>query len=102
MTDEIVLYQPDDTIKLDVRVQDETVWLNLNQIAQLFDRDKSVISRHIRDIFKENELLREATVAKNATVQIEGGREVIRQIEYYNFDVIISTGYRVKSQQSKT
>ena len=99
MTDEIVLYKPDDTIKLDVRVQDETVWLNLNQIAQLFDRDKSVISRHIRDIFKENELLREATVAKNATVQIEGGREVIRQIEYYNLDVIISTGYRVKSQR---
>ena len=99
MTDEIVLYQPDDTIKLDVRVQDETVWLKLNQIAQLFDRDKSVISRHIRDIFKENELLREATVAKNATVQIEGGREVIRQIEYYNLDVIISTGYRVKSQR---
>jgi len=99
MKDEIVLYQPDDTIRLEVRLQDDTVWLSLNQIAQLFDRDKSVISRHIREIFKEHELQKEATVAKNATVQIEGGREVIRQIEYYNLDVIISTGYRVKSQR---
>ena len=78
MKDEIVLYQPDDTIRLEVRLQDDTVWLSLNQIAQLFDRDKSVISRHIREIFKEHELQKEATVAKNATVQIEGGREVIR------------------------
>ena len=97
MKDEIVLYQPDNTIQLEVRLQEETVWLNLNQMSQLFDRDKSVISRHIRDIYKEHELLKEATVAKNATVQKEGNREIVRQIEYYNLDVIISVGYRVKS-----
>ena len=99
MKDEIVLYQQDETIQLEVHLQDETVWLSLNQMAQLFDRDKSVISRHIRDIYKENELQREATVAKNATVQKEGNREIIRQIKYYNLDVIISVGYRVKSQR---
>jgi hypothetical protein len=75
----------------------ETVWLNLNQMAMLFDRDKSVISRHIRNIYSEGELKKEATVAKNATVQMESGRQVMRQIEYYNLDVIISVGYRVKS-----
>ncbi len=75
----------------------ETVWLNLNQMAMLFDRDKSVISRHIRNIYTEGELKKEATVAKNATVQMESGRQVMRQIEYYNLDVIISVGYRVKS-----
>ena len=99
MKDEIVLYRQDETIQLEVHLQDETVWLTLNQMAQLFDRDKSVISRHIRDVYKENELQREATVAKNATVQIEGNRKIIRQIKYYNLDVIISVGYRVKSQQ---
>ena len=96
---EIILYQPDDLIKLDVRMEDDTVWLSLNQMSVLFDRDKSVISRHISAIFKERELEREATVAKNATVQVENGRSVIRQIEYYNLDVIISVGYRVKSQR---
>ena len=99
MKDEIVLYRQDETIQLEVHLQDETVWLTLNQMAQLFDRDKSVISRHIRDVYKENELQREATVAKNATVQIEGNRKIIRQIKYYNLDVIISVGYRVKSQR---
>ena len=99
MKDEIVLYRQDETFQLEVHLQDETVWLSLNQMAQLFDRDKSVISRHIRDIYKENELQREATVAKNATVQKEGHREIVRQIKYYNLDVIISVGYRVKSQR---
>jgi len=75
----------------------ETVWLTLSQLAILFDRDKSVISRHLRNIYAEGELTREATVAKNATVQDESGRMVMRQIEYYNLDVIISIGYRVKS-----
>ena len=76
---EIIIYRADDnTIQLDVRMEHETVWLNLNQMAQLFDRDKSVISRHIREVFKEHELTREATVAKNATVQIEGNREIVR------------------------
>ena len=97
---EIIIYRAEDnTVQLDVRMDHETVWLNLNQMAMLFDRDKSVISRHIREVFKEHELKKEATVAKNATVQIEGNREIVRQIEYYNLDVIISVGYRVKSQR---
>lgn len=74
-------------------MQEETVWLNLIQMSQLFGRDKSVISRHIRNIFQERELLREATVAKFATIQIENGRDVLRQIDYYNLDVIISVGF---------
>lgn len=97
---EIIIYRAEDnTVQLDVRMEQETVWLNLNQMAMLFDRDKSVISRHIREVFKEHELSREATVAKNATVQMEGNREIVRQIDYYNLDVIISVGYRVKSQR---
>ncbi|MBQ6770883.1 MAG: virulence RhuM family protein [Bacteroidales bacterium] len=96
--DSIVVYKSNDGIvQLDVQVADETVWLTLNQLAMLFDRDKSVISRHLRNIYAEGELSREATVAKNATVQNESGRMVVRQIEYYNLDVIISIGYRVKS-----
>ena len=94
---EIILYQPNNSISIEVRMEAETVWLNLNQMAMLFDRDKSVISRHIRNIYTEGELKKEATVAKNATVQMESGRQVMRQIEYYNLDVIISVGYRVKS-----
>ena len=97
---EIIIYRAaDNTVQLDVRMEQETVWLNLNQMALLFDRDKSVISRHIRDVYNEHELSREATVAKNATVQKEGNRDIVRQIEYYNLDVIISVGYRVKSQR---
>jgi len=100
MKNEIILYQPDEhSLKLEVRVDEETVWLSLNQIAQLFDRDKSVISRHLRNVYKEGELTIEATVAKNATVQIEAGREVKREIEYYNLDAILSVGYRVNSKQ---
>lgn len=95
---EIVVYQPDEILNLEVHVENESVWLSLNQIAVLFDRDKSVISRHINNIYKEKELERDATVANFATVQIEKGRSVVRQIEYYNLDVIISVGYRVKSQ----
>lgn len=96
---EIVVYQPDEIVNLEVRVENESVWLTLNQIALLFDRDKSVISRHIKNIFKEKELSEISTVAKNATVQIENGRSVVRQMDYYNLDVIISVGYRVKSQR---
>jgi len=96
---EIILYQPNETVSLEVRLDEETVWLTLNQMSILFGRDKSVISRHIATIFKEKELEREATVAKNATVQNENGRTVLRTIEYYNLDVIISVGYRVKSQR---
>ena len=96
---EIILYQPNETVSLEVRLDEETVWLTLNQMSILFGRDKSVISRHIATIFKEEELEQEATVAKNATVQNENGRTVLRTIEYYNLDVIISVGYRVKSQR---
>ena len=85
--------------KIDVAFDDDTVWLSLDQMAQLFQRDKSVISRHIKNIYTEGELNREGTVAKNATVQLEGMRNVERIVEYYNLDVIISVGYRVKSQR---
>ena len=96
----IELYQADSgETEISVKLEDDTVWLSLNQISDLFQRDKSVISRHIGNVFKEEELAREATVAKYATVQIEGGREVERAIEYFNLDVIISVGYRIKSQR---
>ena len=96
---EIVLYEPDSSIQLEVRMADETVWLNLNQMAMLFGRDKSVISRHIKNIFREKKLPQVSTVANFATVQVENKRQVIRNIEYYNLDIIISVGYRVKSIQ---
>ncbi len=95
---EVILYQAaDGGPALDVRLDHDTVWLSLNQLADLFERDKSVISRHLRNVFKEGELERSATVAKNATVQLEGSREVVREIEYFNLDAIISVGYRVNS-----
>jgi hypothetical protein len=100
MINEIVLYQSNELAEhIEVRIDDETVWLTLNQISQLFNRDKSVISRHLRNVFKDGELVFEASVAKNATVQIEAGREVKREIEYYNLDAILSVGYRVNSKQ---
>ncbi|RUL60283.1 virulence RhuM family protein [Prevotella koreensis] len=98
--DNMLIYQSEDgKIKIDVRFENETVWLSLDQMATLFGRDKSTISRHIKNVFEEGELPNEATVAKFATVQVEGNREVVRNIDYYNLDVIISVGYRVKSQQ---
>lgn len=97
---EIIIYESNDhQAHVEVRFEGETFWLNLNQIAALFERDKSVISRHINNIFKEGELNKEATVAKNATVQMEKKREVIRTIEYYNLDAILSVGYRVNSKR---
>ena len=100
MKNEIVIYQSQElTQHIEVRIDEETVWLTLNQMAQLFGRDKSVISRHLKNIYKEEELVREATVAKIATVQIEAGRKVKREIEYYNLDAILSVGYRVNSKQ---
>jgi hypothetical protein len=97
---EIILYQTDELPEhIEVRLDEDTVWLTLNQIAQLFNRDKSVISRHLGNIYKEGELTQEATIAKNATVQIEAGRKVQRDIDYYNLDAIISVGYCVNSKQ---
>jgi hypothetical protein len=95
---QFLVYQAEDgKLKIDVRFQGETVWLSLNQLAELFQRDKSVISRHIKNVFDEGELRPEGTVAKSATVQTEGGKQVTREIEFFNLDVIISVGYRVKS-----
>ena len=95
---EIIIYQTEDGLtRINVNMQNETVWLSLDQMAELFQRDKSTISRHIKNIYTEGELVREATVANFATVQNEGERQVERNIEYYNLDVIISVGYRVKS-----
>ena len=93
---EIVIFE-NQNVKLEVNMKDETVWLSLDKMATLFDRDKSVISRHIKNAFEE-ELDRSSTVAKFATVQKEGAREITRNIDYYNLDVIISVGYRVKSK----
>ncbi len=97
---EIILYQTDDGItKINVRLQDETVWLNLNQIGDLFQKAKSTISEHITNVFSEGELNEEATVRNYRTVQKEGNRDVERELAFYNLDVIISVGYRVKSQR---
>ena len=95
---EIILFE-NQGVKLEVNLKNETVWLNLEQMTELFNRDKSVLSRHINNIYKEGELDRNSTVAKFATVQNESGRTVTRNIEYYNLDVIISVGYRVKSKE---
>ncbi|MBL8480245.1 MAG: virulence RhuM family protein, partial [Sterolibacteriaceae bacterium] len=95
---EFLLYQTEDgQTRIEVRMVGETVWLNLNRMSELFGRDKSVISRHIRNVYEEGELSREGTVANFATVQSEGERSVERDIEHYSLDVIISVGYRVKS-----
>ena len=94
---EIVLYQPNETTRIEVRLDDETVWLTLDQMADLFQRNKSTISRHIKNIFETGELNEDSTVAFFATVQIEGKRRVERNIAFYNLDVIISVGYRVNS-----
>ena len=91
---EIILYQPNETIKLEVRLNQETVWLSIDEMAILFDRDKSVIGKHIRNIFKEKELLKESVWAKFAYTASDNK---VYQVDYYNLDVIISVGYRVKS-----
>ena len=95
---EIILFETaDNEVSLQVQMQDETVWLTRNQMAELFDRDVKTIGKHIGNALKEE--LDGSTVAKFATVQTEGNREVTREIEYYNLDMIISIGYRVKSQR---
>lgn len=96
MKNEIVLFE-DEELKLEVNMKDDTVWLNRNQIAELFERDIKTIGKHINNAL--NEELDNSTVANFATVQKEGDREVTRDIEYYNLDMIISVGYRVKSKR---
>jgi len=99
-TDQIAIFQNENgDITIDAKLEADTLWLSLNQLAELFDRDKSVISRHLKKVFVENELDEKVTVAKYATVQKEGDKLVSRQIDYYNLDVIISIGYRVNSRR---
>ena len=94
----LIMYTTQDGLtKIQATFDNDTVWLSLDQIAELFQRDKSTISRHIKNIFEEGELEENRTVANFATVQNEGERQVERIIEYFNLDVIISVGYRVKS-----
>ncbi len=95
---QILLYQtPDGESRIEVRLQGETVWLSLDQMAELFQRNKSTISRHIKNAFEDGEIQPDTTVAFFATVQMEGKRKVERDIAYYNLDMIISVGYRVHS-----
>ena len=99
-TGEIIIYQtPDGTTGLDVRLEDDTVWLTQSQMVELFNTTKQNVSLHINNIYKEGELDKESTVKDFLTVQDEGLRTIKRIISYYNLDVIISVGYRVKSQQ---
>jgi len=93
---EIVVYQPDETIRLDVRLENETVWLTQEQMALLFGRDQSVIARHVGNIFKEGELSRDSVYAQNAYTASDGKTYLVA---CYNLDVVISVGYRVKSVQ---
>lgn len=98
MNSNILIYQNQDgNIKIDVRLEEETVWLTQAQMGQLFGKDKRTISEHIRNVFKEGELDEKVAVRKFRTAQLRGSREVEREIDHYNLDVIISVGYRVKS-----
>ncbi len=94
---EIIIYQPDEELSLDVRVEDETVWLTQSQIVELFESSKANISEHLKHIFDSGELSKEATVRKFRTVRQEGNRNVTRNIDFFNLDVIISGGYRVNT-----
>lgn len=100
MTDKVVIYQSaDGQASLDVRLEQETVWLSQKQMAELLDKDTDTIGLHIRNIYKEGELEPDATTEESSVVQNEGGRKVRRTLKFYNLDVIISVGYRVKSQR---
>ena len=95
---QIILYQtPDGESRIEVRLENDTVWLSADQMAELFQRNKSTISRHIKNVLEDGELEEAATVAFFATVQNEGERRVERKIAFYNLDMIISVGYRVHS-----
>ena len=94
---EIIVYKPDETLALQVRVEDETVWLSQAQIVELFNSSKANISEHLKHIFDSGELMKDATVRKFRTVRQEGNRSVTRMIEYFNLNVIISVGYRVNT-----
>lgn len=98
-TGDIILYQPDENVQLEVRLEEETVWLTQQQMTMLFETTKQNISLHINNIFKEEELSPNSTVKEYLTVQQEGNRTIKRNQKYYNLDVIISVGYRVKSRR---
>ena len=96
---EIVLYQPDESIRLEVRIEDETVWLSQAQMAELFGTNRQAITKHIKNIYETGELDREATSSILELLQKEGNRNVKRKIEFYNLDTIISVGFRVNTRQ---
>ena len=96
--DELVIYQVNDDVKIEVILNDDTVWLSQSQIVQLFQSSKANISEHIKGIYQQNELDRDSTVRNFRTVRVEGNREVFRNITYYNLDVIISVGFRVNTK----
>ena len=97
---DIVLYSAEDgAVQLEVQLDRETVWLTQRQMADLFDKDTDTIGLHIRNVYKEGELSRKGTTEESSVVQNEGGRQVRRKVNYYNLDVIISVGYRVKSMR---
>ncbi len=93
----IIIFKKENEVQVEITYENDSLWLNLNQISILFDRDKSVISRHIKNIYKEKEIPEYSTVAKNATVQKEGNRKITREIEFYNLDIVLAVGYRVSS-----
>ena len=98
---EIIIYRAEDnTVQLDVRMENETVWLTQKQIAELFGVKKAAVSKHIANIFSQEELNPVATVSKMETVQIEGKRTIVRYLDFYNLDMILSIGYRVNSKRA--
>ena len=97
---EIIVYQPDETIRLEVRLEQESIWLTQLEIATLFGVQKAAISKHLKNIFQSGELHTEATVSKMETLQQEGARQVVRIQDYYNLDAIIAVGYRVNSMRA--
>ena len=96
---EIILYQPDEAVKLEVRLENETVWLTQAQLVELFQSSKANISEHIKNIYEQGELEENSTVRDFRTVRQEGKRQVVRNISYYNLDAIISIGFRVNSKR---
>lgn len=97
----IMLYTgADNTIRLEVKLEQETVWLTQKQMAALFDVKKAAVSKHISNIYAQGELVKDATVSKMETVQNEGGRTIVRTLDYYNLDMILSVGYRVNSKSA--
>ena len=97
----MVLYHAqDDDVSVNALIENETLWVTQKAMAELFDVDRSVITKHLSNIYSDNELSKEATCAKIAQVQNEGGRSVTRKVEYYSLDAIISVGYRVNSKKA--